>query len=147
MPRSNVCLFTLSLALMTVSGYGQQAPARKPPTIIRDTGVAEGKTDAEVAVKKEYNPALAAADLERGKFYFKNGNYDAAISRFQEALEYHPKLVDAYDALGRAYEKKGDLEKAMNVYKDFVKKNPDAPKVADFKSRSDRLEKELGKKK
>jgi tetratricopeptide (TPR) repeat protein len=132
---------------LAIPGLGQQAPPRKPPTIIRDTGVAEGKTDAETAVKKEYNPALAEANLEKGKFYLKSGNYDAAISRFQDAIEYHPKLAEAYDGLGRALEKKGDKQKALTVYLDFVKKNPTAPKAGEFKSRGERLEKELAKKK
>jgi tetratricopeptide (TPR) repeat protein len=139
-----ICFLLSSLA---VSGLAQQAPPKKIPTIIRDTGVAEGKTDAEAAVKKEYSPVLAERNLNIGKFYLKNRNYDAAILRFLDAIEYHPALLEAYDALGRAYEKKGDLGKALVAYRDCIKNNPDSPKVSDFKKRSDRLEKELAKKK
>lgn len=137
----------LLLFPLTLSGYAQQAPPRKVPTIIRDTGVAEGKTDAETAVKKEYSPVLAEKNLDVGKFYVKTRNYDAAILRFQEAIEYQPSLVEAYDALGRAYEKNGDPGKALATYRDFIKRNPDSSKVAEFKRRGDELEKELSKKK
>jgi tetratricopeptide (TPR) repeat protein len=103
--------------------------------------VAEGKTDAETAAKKNYSPMLAEENLKIGDSYFKKGNYDAAISRYRDAIEYQPNLVQAYDRLGRAYEKKGDKAKALAVYKDFLNKYPDSPKAADFKSRSGRLEK------
>jgi Tfp pilus assembly protein PilF len=139
----------LVLCLLGLAGaaFGQQSPPKKLPTIKRDTGVAEGKTDAEAAVKKEYSPALAEENLAVGKQYFKKGNYDAAISRFQDAIEYQPSLIDAYDALGRAFEKKGDKVRAAAVYRDFVKNNPKSPKVAEFNARSDRLEKEVAAKK
>ncbi len=119
----------------------QQTPPKKPPALIRDTAIADGKTEAEAVIKKEYNPMLAGKNLDIGKSYFKKGNYDAAISRFQDAIEYQPSLIAAYEALGRAYEKKGDKAKAIAVYKDYVSKYPDSSKAADFKSRASRLEK------
>ncbi len=134
------CLL-LGLAAFASAGFIQQTPTKKPPGLIRDTGVAEGKSEAEAVIKKEYNPLLAQKNLEIGKDYFKKGNYNAAISRFQDAIEYQPSLVAAYDALGRAYEKKGDKVKAAAVYRDFLTKYPDSSKASDFKSRASRLEK------
>jgi tetratricopeptide (TPR) repeat protein len=139
-----ICFLLSSLA---VSGLAQQAPPKKIPAIIRDTAVAEGKADAEATVKKEFSPVLAEKSLNIGKFYFKSGNYEAAILRFLDAIEYHPSLVEAYDALGRTYEKKGDFGKALAAYRDCIKNNPDSPKLSDFKKRSERLEQELAKKK
>ena len=133
--------------LLTIPGVAQQAPPKKPPALIRDTAVAEGKTEPEVAVKKEYSPLLAMKNLDVGKQYLKKKNYDAAIQRFRDAIDYDPSLVQAYDNLGRAYEKKGDKAKAVAVYKDFVKMNPDSPKVAEYNSRSSQLEKALQAKK
>ncbi len=129
------------LPMYTRAGFPQQVPAKKPPALVRDTDVAEGKNEAEAVLKKEYNPALAEQNLKIGNFYFKKGNYDAAIQRFQDAIEYQPSLVAAYDSLGRAYEKKGDKTRALAVYKDFLTKYPDSSKATDFKSRSARLEK------
>jgi tetratricopeptide (TPR) repeat protein len=135
------CLALIPSALPGV-GFPRQVPTKKPPALIRDTGVAEGKTDAETVLKKEYNPRLAQKSLEVGKDYLKKGNYEAAISRFLEAIEYQPDLVAAYDVLGRAYEKNGDKARALGVYKDFLTRYPDSSKASEFKSRSARLEKE-----
>lgn len=137
----SICL-ALILSALTGVGFPQQASTKKPPALIRDTGVAEGKTEAEAVLKKEYNPGLADKNLKIGNFYLKKGNYDAAIQRFQDAIDYQPNLVAAYDALGRAHEKNGDKAKALAVYKDFLAKYPDSSKASDFKSRSARLEKE-----
>jgi tetratricopeptide (TPR) repeat protein len=132
----------LALGLMAVPGTAHsQTAAQKPPALIRDTGVAEGKVDAETVKKKEYSPMRAAESMKIGDFYLKKKNYAAAIERFRDALEYQPSLVAAYDALGRAYEKSGAVEKAIAVYKDFLKNYPESPKAPEFKNRSARLEK------
>jgi tetratricopeptide (TPR) repeat protein len=132
------CL-VLGLITITDTGFAQDPP-RKPPALIRDTGVAEGKIESEVAKKKEFNPLLAEQNLKIGDFYLKKKNYAGAIERYRDALEYQPNLVAAYDALGRVYEKKGDTEKALLVYRDFLNKYPESPKAVEFKSRISRLE-------
>jgi tetratricopeptide (TPR) repeat protein len=133
---SGLALFLTAFASL---GSSQQTPPRKPPALIRDTGVAEGKAEPEAVIRKEYNPLLAERNLKVGDQYMKRRNYDAAISRYQDAIEYQPSLVAAYDALGRAFEKKGDKLKAIAVYQDFLKKYPDSSEAPKFKSRSDRL--------
>jgi tetratricopeptide (TPR) repeat protein len=134
------CLMTV-LPALAGTGLPQQQPPKRPPELIRDTGVAEGKTDAETVVKKEYNPLLADKNLKIGNSYFKKGNYEAAISRYQDAIEYQPSLFAAHDALGRAYEKKQDKVRALEVYRNFLGKYPDSSKASEFKSRIARLEK------
>ncbi len=130
------------LCLFVFAGTGfSQEPPRKPPVLIRDTAVAEGKAEAEEAVKKEYNPMLAEENLKIGNFYFKRKNYVAAIARYQDALEYQPNLLAAHDALGRAYEKNGDNQKALAVYQSFLKNYPESPKADEFRSRCTKLEK------
>lgn len=138
------CLI-MSLSVLASLGHaqtsGQRPPVQKPPELIRDTGVAEGKTDPETAKKKEYSPLKAEQNLKIGDYYYKQKNYIAAIGRYQEALEYQPNLIAAYESLGRAYEKNGDKDKALALYKDFLKNYPQSPKAADFKSKCARLEK------
>jgi len=142
--------FVLGLFALTIAGLTQTRP-QKPPALIRDTGVAEGKTNPEVAKEKEYNPLKAEQNLKIGDFYFKQGNYIAAIGRYQDAIEYQPNLVAAHDALGRAYEKKADKDKtpeerkadrdkALAVYKNFLKSYPTSPIAAEFRARCDRLQ-------
>lgn len=140
-PTLIASLVALSLPCFADASPGLQNPPKKPPALIRDTGVAEGKTEADTVIKKEYSPPLAEKSLMIGNGYFKKGNYDAAISRYLEAIDYQPNLVEAYDALGRAYEKKGDKVNALAVYKNFLAKYPDSPKAQEFKSRSAKLEK------
>ena len=130
----------LSLFLFAGTGLAQ-APPRKPPVLIRDTGVAEGKTNAEEAVKKEHNPMLAEENIKIGDFYFKRKNYVAAIARYREALEYQPNLYEAHDALGRAYEKNGENQKALAVYESFLKNYPESSKAEEFRSRCAKLKK------
>jgi len=117
-----------------------QSPPRKP-ALIRDTAVADGKEDAEAAKKKLYNPMMAEKSVKIGDFYLNKKNYDAAIQRYQEALEYQPNRIEAFEALGRAYEKKGEKDKALAVYKDFIEKYPASPKVAEFRSKMAKLQK------
>jgi tetratricopeptide (TPR) repeat protein len=136
-----VSLLALSFPAWAGAPPGQQAPPKKLPALIRDTDVAEGKTESETVLKREYNPLLAEKNLKIGNSYYKKKNYDAAISRYQEAIEYQPNLFEAYKVLGQAFEKKGDKIKALAVYRDFLAQYPDSPLAKEFKSRSARLEK------
>jgi tetratricopeptide (TPR) repeat protein len=126
-------------------------PQKKRPELIRDTDRAEGKEDAEIAKPKDFNPMLAEKSVKVGDFYLKRRNYDAAIQRYQEALEYQPNLAMAYEKLGRAYERRAedapsaaakseDLERAKELYQEFLRKQPQSPKAAEFRSRLKRLE-------
>ena len=137
--RFAICSLLAMLALRGAAFC--QTTSQKTPTLIRDTGVSEGKANAETVIKKEFNPVRAAESLKIGDFYAKKKNYVAAIERYREALEYQPDLFDAHDALGRAYEKSGANDKALAVYRDFLKTFPESPKTAEFKSRCARLEK------
>ena len=142
MRRIEKFVICLVLALTALRGAALcQTTSQKPPALIRDTAVAEGKANAETVIKKEFNPMLAAESLKIGDFYLKKKNYVAAIERYREALEYQPGLVAAHDALGRAYEKNGARDKALAVYRDFLQRFPESPKAAEFKSRCARLEK------
>ncbi len=132
--------FALSALILTGIGFAQEPP-RKPPALIRDTDVAEGKTDADTARKKEYSPLKADDSLKKGNFYFKQKDYAGAIVRFQEAIEYQPDLAEAYVALGKVYEKRGEKEKALAVYKRFLKDFPQSTKAAQFQDLCARLEK------
>jgi tetratricopeptide (TPR) repeat protein len=134
-------LLFLSPTLSLWPVAAQQSPPPRKPALIRDTDKAEGKEEADTSQPKEFNPLLAAKNLKVGDFYFKKKNYIAAIQRYMEAIEYQPNFTEAYEALGRAYEKNGDLTKAINIYRDFIQKNPDSPKIAEFRTKLTKLEK------
>jgi tetratricopeptide (TPR) repeat protein len=134
-------LVMIFAASAVISSYSQNQSQRRP-ALIRDTDVAEQKEEETGAeIPKEYNPQLASQNLKVGNYYFRQKNYDAAIQRYLEAIGFQPGLADAYEALARTYEKNGSLSKAIQVFKEFIQKNPESPKVAEFREQAERLEK------
>jgi tetratricopeptide (TPR) repeat protein len=78
--------------------------------------------------------------VEIGTFYFKKGNYDAAIDRFEEATQYEPSLAKPWRLLGEAFEKKRDYGRASESYKKYLEIFPGAPDAAQIKKRIGILE-------
>jgi tetratricopeptide (TPR) repeat protein len=113
--------------------------AQRPPALIRDTGVADA-VEATPEVKAP-DPILCEKNITIGDFYYKQKNYAAAIRRYLDALEYQADSARAFEALARAYQKNGDPAKAISTYKQFIEKNPDSPKVAEFRAKLTKLEK------
>src|SRR5881296_2291645 len=93
------------VVLSLVLAFSQAATATfaqsrsKRPELIRDTGTAEGKDEAEASKEKAYNPLAAEQSIKVGDFYFRKKNYGAAIQRYLEAVQYQPNLVRAHEAL------------------------------------------------
>jgi len=78
--------------------------------------------------------------VEIGTFYFKRGNYDAAIDRFEEATRYQPNLAKPWSLMGEAYEKKHDYRRAIESYKKYLEVFPGAPDAAAIKKHIRQLE-------
>src|SRR5271157_1692361 len=83
--------------------------------------------DSELNEFHPWDPHKAAKCIEVGDFYSKQGNYRAAISRYQEALEWKPKDAEATYKLGEAQEKSGDLSGALDNYRAYLKILPGGP--------------------
>ncbi len=129
------CTILLSFSLI-LPVFGQA----KRPVLIRDTDKAEGKEDSpDVAKPKEYDPAAAEKNLTIGDFYYKKGNYDAAVDRYLDALGYKPGFAKARDALQRA------CNKALEEHRAYVRRNPkaSADDLDYHRTRIARLEKAL----
>lgn len=126
--------------LLSIQPVAAQS-TRREPALIRDTDAAEGKEAADTSAVKEPNPALCERNLTIGNYYYKQKNYEAAISRYLEAIEYQADSDRAYDALTRAYEKSDQPAKAIAAYKQFIEKNPKSPRVSEFRVRLGKLEK------
>lgn len=94
---------------------------------------------ASVPQEAEWNPYLAYKNLEIGEFYLKKGNYDAAISRFREALRHKQDFARAHLRLGQAYEKKKDYRQALEHYERYVELVPDADDVAEIRKKIAKL--------
>lgn len=70
--------------------------------------------------------AKAAQDVDVGTFYMHKGDYGAAISRLEEAVQLDPRYPKARLLLAECYEKQGDKTHALETYQAYVKEFPDA---------------------
>lgn len=90
-----------------------------------------------------FDPLGAEKDLEVGNFYFKKGNYDAAIERYQDATVKHVGYAKPFLLLGDAYDKKDDPVNALKAYKQFVRLYPESPERKRVDARIAELEKKV----
>ena len=82
--------------------------------------------DESIAPKTySFNPLEAEKDLKVGSYYFKKGNYKAAMSRFREATMWNPTYAEAFLRLGESEEKLKDKKAAAEAYQKFVTLAPD----------------------
>jgi Flp pilus assembly protein TadD len=69
----------------------------------------------------------AMKDVEVGDFYYKKENYNAAISRYREALDFKPHDAEATFKLAEVLNKTGDTAGATENYQAYLKILPDGP--------------------
>ncbi|HTZ59916.1 MAG TPA: tetratricopeptide repeat protein [Acidobacteriaceae bacterium] len=96
---------------------------------------------SDVQEMHPWNPYRAVKDDEVGDFYFKRGNYRAALARYQDALQYKDKDAVANYQMARCYEKLGQPEEAVTHYKEYLKILPQGPFAKDAKKALSKLEK------
>lgn len=80
----------------------------------------ESSLPEEVRELRPYDPHRAAKNIEVGDFYYSRGNYRAALSRYQEALDYKPGDALATFRLAQALEKVGRLKDAYEQYQAYL---------------------------
>lgn len=115
-----------------------KAPPKEPP------GIEEEPEPAET--EPGFNPYRAAKDLEVGKWYLKTGKVDAAILRFQSALQFKPNFAAPHFYLGRALEKKQDLPAALREYQKYLEILSNGEEAKEARKRIAALEKKLREK-
>jgi tetratricopeptide (TPR) repeat protein len=99
----------------------------------------KGADDSELNEFHPWDPHKAAKCVEVGDYYYKQGNYRAAISRYQEALEWKPKDAEATYKLAEVQEKSGDLNAALDNYRAYLKILPGGPYADKAQKGIDRL--------
>jgi tetratricopeptide (TPR) repeat protein len=82
-----------------------------------------------------FNPLEADKDLKVGLYYFKKGNYKAAMSRFREATLWNPTFAEAFLRLGESAEKLKDKKAAHEAYEKFVALAPDDKQAGAIKKK------------
>lgn len=86
-----------------------------------------------------WDPFHAAQDVDVGTFYMHKGDYDAAITRFEDAIRLQPNFARPRTLLAEAYEKKGDKDEALRYYKEYLHVLPNAADAKKIQKKIDQL--------
>ncbi len=117
------------------------APSKKPAKSNKDTATKNAPD------QPKWDPLRAENDIEVGQHYMHKGDYDAAIDRFQDAIESKPGYAIPFRYLGEAQEKKGLKKQAIKSYQRYLDLFPHAEDGAKIKKRLEKLYKEVEKEK
>ena len=109
----------LVLAMGLAIIYGQQQPAKSGAP--KDDPIRVLPSDS------------ASKSVEIGDFYLRRRKYQAALSRFQEALKTDPHYAPAYRELGKVYEKMGQWKKSLDAYQKYLDELPSAKDAREAK--------------
>jgi tetratricopeptide (TPR) repeat protein len=82
-----------------------------------------------------FNPLEADKDLKVGLYYFKKGNYKAAMSRFHEATLWNPTSAEAFLRLGESAEKLKDKKAAHEAYEKYIALAPNEKQAEAIKKK------------
>jgi tetratricopeptide (TPR) repeat protein len=90
---------------------------------------AEEESGANTSVEEvhPWNPHKAMKDIEVGDFYFRQKNYKAALSRYQEALFYKPNDAVANFRSAQCFEELNSPQDAVEHYQAYLKVMPHGP--------------------
>jgi tetratricopeptide (TPR) repeat protein len=83
---------------------------------------------------RRYVSPSAQKSVEIGDFYLRRKKFNAALSRFQEALKTDPHYALAYRELGKVYEKMGFWQKSLEAYRKYLDELPSAKDAREAKN-------------
>jgi tetratricopeptide (TPR) repeat protein len=86
-----------------------------------------------------WDPFHAAQDMDVGKFYMDKGDWDAAITRFEDAIRLRSNFAKPREMMAEAYEKKGDKQEAVRYYKEYLQVLPNAPDAKKIQKKIEQL--------
>lgn len=116
-----LCFLLWSLPALAETALSAPTPTEQKTAGIGDT--ARDLSSAGPAAKGE--PADATEHTRKGNLLLKQGQFDAAIRSFDDALTLNPHHTAAKISKGIALSGKGELTKAELVLKDALLHNPD----------------------
>jgi len=150
--RNAYCLAILALLMLGAPAHNSaQEPSSKPtdaPPAPQPKPPAKPNKDSATQSAPDqptWDPLRAEKDLEVGQYYMKRGDYDAAIDRFNDAIEAKPGYAVPYKYLGEAQEKKGVKKQAIKSYTRYLDLYPHAEDADKIRKRIDKLWSEIGK--
>lgn len=151
MRASILCALVLVVLPTLRAQDPQQESSSKPPdSTSRAPKKKTDKLGKDSATKNapdqpKWDPLRAEKDLEVGQHYMHRGDYDAAIDRFQDAIDSKPGYAIPFRYLGEAQEKKGLKKQAIKSYQRYLDLYPHAEDAAKIKKKLEKLYKEVEK--
>jgi tetratricopeptide (TPR) repeat protein len=143
-----VVVLVAVLTAAVPSGFSQDAPA--PPPKPQDQPKPKPNTDnatQSAPDQPKWDPLRADKDIEVGKYYMNKGDVDAAIDRFNDAIDAKPGFAVPFRYLGEAYEKKGQKKPAVKAYQRYLDLYPKAEDGDKIRKKVEKLHKEIDKEK
>jgi len=92
----------------------------------RDRRVAPGRR-LESSGESAETTAQARRIYREGFEHFANDRFEAAVERFERAIEIDPKLAIAWNGLSLAWRQRGDLEAAVRAGQQLIELEPEDP--------------------
>src|SRR5262245_21384636 len=92
------------------------------PRIDWDTQI--GSCTALVQSSQETARNRAFAYRNRGKAYYRKGDFDTALADYNAAIQLDPKYTFAYYNRGNAWRDKGDVDRAIADYSEAIRLDP-----------------------
>jgi len=151
--RRGVFAAIVLLAAAGLSLAPQRASAQEPspsPSPKQDAPKQKPNTDSPIQSapdQPKWDPLRAEKDIEVGKYYMKKGDYDAAIDRFEDAVEAKPGYAIPFRFLGECYEKKGKKKPAVKAYQRYLDLYPHAEDGDKIRKKIEKLHEEIDKEK
>jgi tetratricopeptide (TPR) repeat protein len=110
-----------------------------PPPLVPKTELPPDEDKSNAVEKFSFNPVQSKREMTAGDFYFKKGNYSAAVARYERATKWNDGNAEAWRRLGEAQEKKSNDKAAMAAYKKFLELSPHAKKADDVRKKLAKL--------
>jgi cytochrome c-type biogenesis protein CcmH/NrfG len=120
---------------------GQNPPA-SPPSSSSSSSKPTTQPKTQPREIATFDPPNAEKDVEVGSFYMRKGDANAAIPRFQEAVQLKPKYAKARLLLAEAYEKTHDTDDAVKTYQDYLKAFANASDAKKIEKKIEKLSSE-----
>ena len=126
-----------------LQAHSSQSDAPAKPKANKQTDTATKNAEDQ----PKWDPLRAEKDLEVGRYYMRTGNIDAAIDRFQDAIEAKPGYAVPFLYLGEAQEKKGMKREAVKSYVRYLELYPHAEDKEKIQKKIEKLRTEADRKK
>jgi tetratricopeptide (TPR) repeat protein len=134
----NLKVLAIALTILAGVSAAQQTPAPKP--LVDDEAQLPPEEDkAQKPREYSFNPVQSRDEVRVGEFYFKSGDFSAAVVRFREATKWNDGNSEAWLLLAETEEKNRQLKAASDAYEKYLDLAPDAKNAPSVKKKLETL--------